>query len=200
MRPFADIEYLADPRRQSRLTGMSLWPDRIYNWGTTEAERSRRFPCDLLLPDPDEAMYRAVDVDAPPATLFRWLCQLRVAPYSYDWIDNLGRKSATTIREEWQSVESGDKVPSGPIAFTATIVDEPRHFVLEIKSLGKKAPRLHFTLAYELRDDPQGTRLVTRMRSHVNFPLGFLFEKLVLGPGDGFMLRRQLLNIAKNAS
>ena len=52
----------------------------------------------------------------------------------------------------------------------------------------------------ELRDDPQGTRLVTRMRSHCSFPFGSLFEKLVLGPGDGFMLRRQLLTISKNAS
>lgn len=40
---------------------------------------------------------------------------------------------------------------------------------------------------------------MTRMRSHVNFPLGFLFEKLLLGPGDGIMLRRQLLNIRRNA-
>jgi hypothetical protein len=38
------------------------------------------------------------------------------------------------------------------------------------------------------------------MRSHINIPMGSLFEKLILGPGDGIMLRRQLLNIAKNAS
>jgi hypothetical protein len=124
----------------------------------------------------------------------------RAGWYSYDWLDNLGRKSATTIHDEWQSVEAGDKVPSGPISFTAAIVEAPRHFVLEIKSLRKNSPKLHFTLAYELRDDPQGTRLVTRMRSHANFPLGSFFEKLVLGPGDGFMLRRQLLTISKNAS
>jgi len=72
--------------------------------------------------------------------------------------------------------------------------------VLEIQSIGKKSPRLHFTLAYELRDDPQGTRLVTRMRSRIRLPLGSLIEKLILGPGDGIMLRRQLLTIEKNAS
>jgi hypothetical protein len=38
------------------------------------------------------------------------------------------------------------------------------------------------------------------MRSRVNLPLGSLFEKLILGPGDGIMLRRQLLTIKKNAS
>jgi hypothetical protein len=72
--------------------------------------------------------------------------------------------------------------------------------VLEIRSLGKKNPKLHFTLAYELRDDPKGTRLVTRMRSQIKLPFGRLFEKLILGPGDGIMLRRQLLTISKNAS
>jgi hypothetical protein len=59
---------------------------------------------------------------------------------------------------------------------------------------------MHFTLAYELRDDPQGTRLVTRMRSRINLPLGSLFERLILGSGDGIMLRRQLLNIKKNVT
>jgi hypothetical protein len=38
------------------------------------------------------------------------------------------------------------------------------------------------------------------MRSHISVPLGSLFEKLILGPGDGLMLRRQLLTISKNAS
>jgi hypothetical protein len=172
-------------------------------WGATTEEVNGPVIGDDLCRDASLVATRSITISAPPQEVFPWIRQMgfgRAGWYSYDWLDNLGRKSATTIHDEWQTVKAGDKVPSGPISFTAAIVDSPRHFVLEIKSPGKKLPKLHFTLAYELRDDPQGTRLVTRMSSRTNFPLGYLFEKLVLGPGDGFMLRRQLLTIRKNAS
>jgi hypothetical protein len=48
------------------------------------------FPCDRHVDSPDAAYFRRVVVQAPCAVVFRWLCQLRVAPYSYDWIDNWG--------------------------------------------------------------------------------------------------------------
>jgi hypothetical protein len=158
---------------------------------------------DDLCSDATVVATRSITIGAAPQEVFPWIRQMgfgRGGWYSYDWLDNLGRKSASTIHDEWQSVEAGDKIPSGPISFIAAIVDAPRHFVLEIQSLGKKSPKLHFTLAYELRDNPQGTRLVTRMRSRINLPLGSLFEKLILAPGDGIMLRRQLLNIKKNVT
>ena len=172
-------------------------------WGATSEEIHGSVVGDDLCADASLIATRSITIKAPPQEVFPWIRQMgfgRAGWYSYDWLDNLGRKSATRVHEEWQSVESGDTVPSGPISFTAAIVDAPRHFVLEIKSLGKKSPKLHFTLAYELRDDPQGTRLVTRMRSHIKLPLGSLFEKFILGPGDGIMLRRQLLTINKHAS
>src|SRR5205085_298872 len=68
-----------------------------WTWGTTAAERARSFPCDPWLPGADDALFRAVDVDAPAAVAFRWVCQLRVAPYSYDWIDNFGRGSPRAV-------------------------------------------------------------------------------------------------------
>jgi hypothetical protein len=172
-------------------------------WGATAEEISSSMVGDDLCSDATVVATRSITIGAAPQEVFPWIRQMgfgRGGWYSYDWLDNLGRKSASTIHDEWQSVEAGDKVPSGPISFIAAIVDAPRHFVLEIQSLGKKSPKLHFTLAYELRDDPQGTRLVTRMRSRINLPLGSLFEKLILGPGDGIMLRRQLLNIKKNVT
>ena len=172
-------------------------------WGATSEEILSPVVGDDLCPNATLIATRSITIKAPPQDVFPWIRQMgfgRAGWYSYDWLDNLGRKSATRVHEEWQSVESGDTVPSGPISFTAAIVDPPRHFVLEIKSFGKKSPKLHFTLSYELRNDPQGTRLVTRMRSHIKLPLGSLFEKLILGPGDGIMLRRQLLTINKHAS
>jgi hypothetical protein len=66
-------------------------PEIALTWGSTERERQLRYPCDRYLPDNDEAYFRAIDVNAPTPTLFRWLCQLKVASYSYDWIDNLER-------------------------------------------------------------------------------------------------------------
>jgi len=62
-------------------------------WGTTVAERHMRFPCDHVLPAYDQDMWRGITIAAPAATVFRWVCQLRVAPYSYDWIDNGARRS-----------------------------------------------------------------------------------------------------------
>src|SRR5687767_10306963 len=62
-------------------------------WGTTEADRAMPFGCDAHVAEFDEDLFRGIDVDAPPEIAFRWLCQMRVAPYSYDWIDNLGRQS-----------------------------------------------------------------------------------------------------------
>src|SRR5439155_144736 len=81
-----------------------------YAWGAPEAERRAAFPCDGHLVPADEAVFRAVDVDAPAAVVFRWLCQLRVAPYSYDWIDNFGRQSPPQLTPGLDDLQRGQTV------------------------------------------------------------------------------------------
>ncbi|GAC1432037.1 MAG: hypothetical protein NVSMB5_26000 [Candidatus Velthaea sp.] len=57
-------------------------------WGATEEECAATYACDRYGCAPQHRFYRAVNVDAPPERTYRWLQQLRIAPYSYDWADN----------------------------------------------------------------------------------------------------------------
>jgi len=169
------------------------------NCSATRAEIDGAVVGDDLCGDARLVATRCITIGAAPDEVFPWIRQMgfgRAGWYSYDWIDNLGRHSATRIHPEWQDVVTGSPVPGGPVAFTAAVVDPPWAFVLQF---GRPGGRLCFTLAYELRPDPAGTRLVTRMRTRVDVPGGVVVERWLLGPGDGFMVRRQLRTLADRA-
>ena len=53
-------------------------------WGVTESEVARHFPCDDLVPSAVISLWRGVTVHASPAVVWPWLCQVQLAPYSYD--------------------------------------------------------------------------------------------------------------------
>src|SRR4249920_2730303 len=96
-------------------------------WGTDADERCRPFACDALVDAANAKYYRGLTIEASASTVFRWLCQMRVAPYSYDWIDNRGRRSPQSLTSGLDDLAAGqtvmgifelvDFVPGGYLAF-----------------------------------------------------------------------------------
>jgi hypothetical protein len=62
-------------------------------WGVSSSEILRSYPCDDFVISPTLTAWRGVHVATPAEAVWPWVAQVRVAPYSYDWIDNLGRRS-----------------------------------------------------------------------------------------------------------
>lgn len=172
-------------------------------WGATDDEVRGPVAGDDLCPGARLVATRCITVDAPPHEVFPWLRQMgfgRAGWYSHDVLDNLGRRSARRIHPEWQRLVSGDTVPAGPAGFEAVVVDPPHTFMLRLGTRDRPSRRVCFVLAYELRALGQGTRIVTRVRARVDLLGGRLIERFVLGPSDGIMLRRQLLNLRRRTA
>lgn len=171
------------------------------HWGSTDEEREEVLPGDDLVGKPAFSATRAITISSSPAGVFPWVAQLgfgRAGWYSYDFIDNFGRKSATTLHSDWAVQSVGDVVPGGPINFSVREINAPNHLVLELSST-RQSPRLTFTMAYVLRPIGESTRLISRVRSGLRAPLGTVLLRSILGPGDGVMLRRQLLGLKERA-
>ena len=161
-------------------------------WGTTAAERAAPYPCDGFVARVDAACWRGVSVQADVATVFRWLCQLRVAPYSYDWIDNRGRRSPRVLTPGLEQLEVGQRVMS---LFELVAFEPDQHLTLRTRRF---APGLWPAVAvsYVVRPvGPRETRLVVKLSFEVRpGPLGSL-ARVFLSWGDLVMMRRQLLNL-----
>jgi hypothetical protein len=164
-----------------------------YSWGETEEERAARYPCDDVMPEPHQSAYRAIDVDAPSALVWRWLCQLRAAPYSYDWIDNRGRRSPRELIDGLDDVQIGQRVMS---IFEIVHIEPGRSFTLA-------APHSVF-------GNVAGTYQVVPTahdRSRIFVKLNVIYPWRVFGPimrkvppvGDLVMMRKQLLTLKKLA-
>src|SRR5215831_14740969 len=102
-------------------------PSIAYVWGATPEERRQEYPCDRQLAQIDQSLFRAIDVEAPVGVVFRWLCQLRAAPYSYDWIDNWGRKSPRQLIPGMEDLARGQRVMS---IFRLAAYESDRHLTL----------------------------------------------------------------------
>jgi len=161
-------------------------------WGSRPEERVAVYPCQALIDPVDDIYYRAVSIDAPPGVVFRWVCQLRVAPYSYDWIDNLGRRSPRTLTPGLERLEVGQRVMT---IFRLVSFVEGEHLTVVMDR--PFAVRLFGQLAatYAVAPDGAQTRLVVCVP--VRYPPGLLGRllRVLLPVGDFVMMRKQLLTL-----
>lgn len=169
-------------------------------WSATEAEAKGPMPGDDLLDGAAFVATRAVSIAAPPPRVWPWLVQTgfgRAGFFSYDWLDNLGRPSATAVLPEFQSVVVGDLAApmaspaDARTAFRVAQAEEPRILVWAKRDS---------TWAWLLTaDGADGTRLVTRLKARYE-PGPFLpVTLLLMEVGDFPMMRRMLLGLAERA-
>jgi hypothetical protein len=161
-------------------------------WGTTEDECARAF-ADEESVQGTTAYYRGVTVQAPAGVVYRWLCQMRVAPYSYDWIDNFGRRSPQQLIAGLDDLTVGQKLMG---AFE--LID----FVRDHHLTGRVSSRTFgdITVTYLIVPSTERCcRLLVKLS--VRYPRGWLGRVLrpALPWGDLIMMRRQLQNFKRLA-
>jgi hypothetical protein len=167
--------------------------DVVRNWGSLPAERLASYPCDALLTPPDDVLFRAVEVAAPPAVVFRWLCQLKIAPYSYDWLDNRGRRSPRQLTKGVERLEVGQPFVR---IFTLAAFQPDRHITLSMAdpAAGRRFGRVALTYAVAPAGEGR-SRLVVKLlvKRPDRFPGTWLAP--FLPAGDLVMMRKQLLTL-----
>jgi len=131
-------------------------------WGATDDEVARRYPADEMYDGPTMALTRAVSVAARADLTYRWLCQVAVAPYSYDLLDNWGRHSPTTLTPGADALAVGQLVE----VFTLTEV-EPGHQWTGRTEGGPRRVFGDLTATYAAEPDPSvgpdASRLLCRI-------------------------------------
>ncbi len=168
--------------------------DIARDWGTTPAERELAFPGDSAESADAYFLWRGVDVAAPAGRVFRWLCQLRVAPYSYDWIDNRGRRSPRTPDPQLEQLACGQRF----MQIFVLESFEPGVQLTLATPIGSRGARLFgvVRVTYWARSvAADRTRLLVKLRVvPERGPLGRAM-RVLLPWGDLVMMRRQLLNL-----
>ncbi|GAA4843275.1 hypothetical protein GCM10023201_37510 [Actinomycetospora corticicola] len=165
------------------------------HWGTTAAERARRTPADDLVAVPTDRWTRGATSTADSATLWRWLCQLTVAPYSYDLVDNWSWSSSAPLRlprvcRSPRTLTPGaEDLQVGQRLLMIFVVDS---FVsgehLTIRRRTTSGPVGEFAVTYAVHADPAGSRLTATVVLDGTGPV----VGKALAWGDLVMMRRQL--------
>ena len=166
-----------------------------HRWGASDDEVGRSMPGDDVIPGAASTT-RAIGIAAPPDEVWPWLVQIghgRAGWYSYDWIDNDGHRSATSIRPELQSLAVGDQILMVPGMGPHVRDLREGAWILSGDAVGGT-----WCLAVH-PDGTGGTRLVSRWRVAWHVTPATAFWMLVSDPGSFIMERKMLLGIKARA-
>jgi hypothetical protein len=156
-------------------------------WGVTDSETSRFYPCDDFVDSPALQAWRGVRVETPAEAVWPWVAQVRLAPYAYDWIDNLGRRSPRELAG-LPEPQVGERFTTagGREAGRILSVDRGNHLTGTIMGA---------FLSYVLVPEDHGTtRLLLKVVMQTT-----RWKATALSLGDLLMARRQLLNLKQLA-
>ncbi len=159
-------------------------------WGATPQECARHYACDDLDFVADDTFFRALDVAAPPDLVYAWLAQLRIAPYSYDLLDNFGKRSPPRRNEALTALAPG---MSAMTIFRIASFEYGRSLTVALRS--RRIARImgDFCGTYAIvPEGERGVRLVAKIL--VRYPPGRYgnFLKSVMPTLDLIMFRKQL--------
>lgn len=171
-------------------------------WGATPEDLARKMPGDEIVHHPVFNATRAVTVNARPEDIWPWIVQIgfwRAGWYTYDLLDNPGRRSAERIVPEFQHMEVGDLVPMGPGKNSGIWVKE---FVSNRSMVwwNKKDDQTTWVWSLEPLPDGKATRLLTRVRAPLSWAQPLSIVWLVMFELADFpMMRKCLLGIKRRA-
>jgi hypothetical protein len=155
-------------------------------WNVTDDEVARHYPCDDFVHTPTLRAWRGVSVHATPEALWPWVGQIRIAPYSYDWIDNLGRRSPQRLMGLPEPAVGEPFTTAATRRFGRILaVEPPEQLTGEIMGT---------CISYVLVPEGQITRLLMKIVTPMSRWL-----TPGLSVGDLIMARRQLLNLKRLA-
>jgi hypothetical protein len=156
-------------------------------WGVSDVETARPYPCDEFVAAPTLRAWRGVRVAAPAEAVWPWVAQVRLAPYSYDWIDNRGRRSPRELMG----------LPEPCVGDTFTMVGgRPLGRIVCVEA-GRQLTGtiMGAFMSYVLvPQDDDATRLLLKVVLRTS-----RLAALGLSVGDLVMARRQLLNLKQLA-
>lgn len=169
------------------------------SWGIHPEEVSQKFTCDSILKGQKDSYFRAVTIKAPAELVFRWICQMKIAPYSYDLLDNHNLQSPQELIEGTENLTIGDKMMT---IFSVVDFAKNKEITLKMDTPPKPYDKLDVptVITYKINHlNPTTCRLIVKYVAAWHSSLGAQMERVAVIFADFIMMRRQLLNFKKLA-